>query len=247
MTLRFAVVHEARADFQTATELADRVLCQVIDWLDDDLLVHQREWAEFTQAGIRLAWTRISALALEAGILPMGHFGGEPGFPDAAIARRAIQVLRNEFPDLAAILLIRDQDDEPDRRKGLEQARTHYHNGLVIVIGLANVERECWVLCGFDPQDEAETACLESERRNLGFDLRMRSHELTACKYDNATRSPKRVLRMLSGDDRERERLCWRNCELASLRERGSENGLADFLGEVRYRLAPLIGHVPTE
>jgi hypothetical protein len=34
MTLQIAVVHEAAADFTTATELADRVLCEAIGWLD---------------------------------------------------------------------------------------------------------------------------------------------------------------------------------------------------------------------
>ena len=38
MSTRFAVVHEAGADFQTATELADRVLVEAIEWLDEDLL-----------------------------------------------------------------------------------------------------------------------------------------------------------------------------------------------------------------
>ena len=33
MSLQFAVVHEAPADFQTATELADRVLVESIDWM----------------------------------------------------------------------------------------------------------------------------------------------------------------------------------------------------------------------
>ena len=35
---RFFVVHEAQADFATATELADRVLTAEIDWLDESLL-----------------------------------------------------------------------------------------------------------------------------------------------------------------------------------------------------------------
>src|SRR4051812_29936622 len=38
MSVRCAVVHEAEADFQTATELADRVLVEAIEWLDEDLL-----------------------------------------------------------------------------------------------------------------------------------------------------------------------------------------------------------------
>jgi hypothetical protein len=38
MSLRFAVVHEAEAEFHTATELADRVLVEAIDWLDEEML-----------------------------------------------------------------------------------------------------------------------------------------------------------------------------------------------------------------
>jgi hypothetical protein len=63
-------------------------------------------------------------------------------------------------------------------------------------------------------------------------------------KRDNATRSPKRVLRELCGGDADRERCCWRETLLATLRDRGAENGLGAFLDEVRTLLAVLIGHV---
>ncbi|HEY8505534.1 MAG TPA: hypothetical protein VIL46_13200 [Gemmataceae bacterium] len=118
---------------------------------------------------------------------------------------------------------------------------------MSIVVGLAVVEREAWVISGFDPQDDEETARLGAERQTLGFDPRLRSHELTACKNDQAVRSPKRVLRQLSGGNRDRERNCWTNTSLERLRERGSENGLAAYLQEVRDRLARLIGHVAEE
>jgi hypothetical protein len=244
MTLRFAVVHEAEADFNTATDLADRVLLEAIEWLDQHLIVDQREWVAATAGGERLTWKGIKRLAGEAGIRAHGHFGGEPGLPDAAAARRAILFLLEAFPDLNAIVLIRDQDDEPERREGLEQARRNDHSGMVIVVGLAVVDRESWVVSGFEPHDGSESSRLEAERRTLGFDPRMRSHELTACKDDTAPRSPKRVLRVLSGDDRDRERRCWQESSLEDLRTRGGENGLAAYLREVRERLAPLIGHV---
>jgi hypothetical protein len=144
---------------------------------------------------------------------------------------------------LNALVLIRDQDDQPERRAGLEQARSQDHSGIVIVVGLAIVERECWVVSGFEPQDEVESARLESERQQLGFDPRLRSHDLTACKNDLAPRSPKRVLRQLSVGDPDRERRCWCQTALATLQERGGENGLAAYLKEVRERLAGLIGH----
>jgi hypothetical protein len=244
MSVRFAVVHEANEDFQTATELADRVLVEAIEWLDEELLANQREWLAETAGGERLTWKGIKQLARAAGIRVHGHFDGKPGLPDAAAARRAILFLLRTVADLNAIVLIRDQDDEPERRAGMEQARSQDHSGIVIAVGLAIVERECWVVSEFEPQDEGESSRLETERRTLGFDPRWRSHELTACKDDNAVHSPKRVLRQLAGDDRDRERRCWIEASLEVLRQRGGAKGLAAYLDEVRDRLAPLIGQV---
>jgi hypothetical protein len=244
MSVRFAVVYEADADFQTATELADRVLEESIEWLDEDLLANQREWLAKTASGEHLTWKNVKRLAREAGIRVHGYFDGEPGLPDAAAARRAILFLLRSIADLNAIVLIRDQDDEPERRGGLEQARNQDHSEMVIVVGLAIVERECWVVSGFEPQDEEESSRLETEKKRLGFDPRLRNHELTACKNDQAIHSPKRVLRELTRDDRPREWRCWRETSLDVLRQRGEENGLAAYLHEVRDRLAPLIGHI---
>jgi hypothetical protein len=247
MTARLAVVHESDADFQIATELADRVLLENISWLDEDLLANQRSWLRETASGGRITWRGIKQLAREAGIRVHGHFDGKPGLPDAAAARRAILFLLKSVPDLTAIVLIRDQDDQPERRAGLEQARGQDRSGIKIIIGLAIVERECWVVSGFEPQDEEERSLLEAERSRLGFDPRLRSHQLTACKDDHAVHCPKRVLRQLAGNDRVRERRCWMEASLEILRERGTENGLVAYLHEVRERLAPLIGHVPQD
>lgn len=244
MSLRFAVVHEANADFMTATELADRVLTESIEWLESDGLSGQREWVDKASGGRLLTWKDIKKLAYEAGVRSHGHFEGEPASPDATAARRAIEFLLLDIPDLKAVVLVRDQDNEPERRVGLEQARDADRSGVPIVLGLAVPERECWVLCGFDPQDDAETSRLEITRQSLGFDPRIRSHELTAGSDDRATRSPKRVLRELTVNDRDRQHLCWRDTPLAQLRQRGTENGLQDYLNEVRDRLATLIGHV---
>ena len=242
MSHRFAVVAEAFADHRTATELADRALIDAInDWLDEDQLPHQREWVKDV-SGEMLTWRSIRRLAGASGIEAEGFFNEEPGLPDAKAARRALRYLRASIPELEAVLLIRDQDDQEDRRGGLEQARREDHEGLVIVIGLAVVEREAWVICGFESHDSHEQDRLDVERQTLGFYPHEKSHLLTACKDDNAPRSPKRVLRALTGGDFERERSCWCNTSLAHLRERGTENGLLPYLNEVRTLLAPLIG-----
>lgn len=242
MTRRFAVVYEAEADFQTATDLADRILLNAIDWLEKDTLSYQRAWIGLNNDGHPFAWKAIKGLSRKTGIrLHHGHFQGVPGLPDAAAARRAIGYLLHIQPHLDAILLIRDQDGDQARREGLEQARREHEGDAAIVIGLAVVERESWVICGFDPSTDRESERLEEIRQELGFDPRHRSSELTASKDDRAKRSSKRVLRLLSEGDPYRESRCWCETALATLQERGTTNGLADFLGEVRGRLAPLI------
>lgn len=243
MTLRIAVVHEAEADFTTATELADRVIVEAVGWMTDDDIVPAREWLEFTPDGLRLSWTGIDNLALEAGIRVRGHFGKDPAEPDAKAAVRAIRYLRLVYPELDAVMLIRDRDDQPERIQGFAQARAVNHDGLPIVIGLAIVTREAWVICGFDCQGDSELVLLQAVRKRLGFDPCLRSHELTAHKDITDKRSPKRALRELTADDRARERQCWFDTHLTLLRERGTDNGLADFLDDVRSRLAPLFGY----
>ena len=244
MSQSIAVVYEAEADFRTGTELADRVLVEAIDWLDADLILHQRQW--IGEAGQeRLTWKAIPRLALAARVRATGHFEGESGHADARAGRRAIRYLVEAFPHLAGIVLLRDQDDQPERRLGLEQARSEHHGLPEVVIGLAIVEREAWVISGFVPQDSTEQTRLDAERQTLGFYPHERSHQLTACKDDTAPRSPKRVLRVLTGGHYDRERHCWNETPLALLQERGTENGLFAFLDEVRTRLAPLIGHLP--
>lgn len=169
MSLQFAVVHEAPADFQTATELADRVLVESIDWMEEDLIEHHRTWIR-ESSGVPLTWKRIKQSALDAGINAIGFFDGAPAQPDARAARRAILYLRHALPDLTGVLLIRDQDDQPERRLGLDQARRQEEGRLPVVVGLAVVERESWVISGFDPQDVVEESRLAVERQTLGLD-----------------------------------------------------------------------------
>jgi len=242
MTRRCAVVHEAEADIHTATELADRVLVETCSsWLDDESVVFHREWVAEAPGGRRLTWKAMRRLAESAGIEAEGFFDGRPGLADARAARRAILYLRDAFPQLDGIVLIRDRDDQPERRDGLQQARAEHH-GQVVVVGLAVVEREAWVISGFEPRDDDETTRLDAARQVLGFNPCERSHELTACKDDTAKRSPKRVLRELTLGDRDREAHCWQVTPLDTLKQRGSENGLADYLADSRQHLAPLIG-----
>ena len=240
---RFVVVYEAPADFETATELADRVLVELVgpgDWLEADLLPSVREWVEEAEGG-PLTWKRVAELARAAGVRLAGHFDGRPGEPDAKAARRALAYVRLRLGDVAAAVLVRDADHQGERRIGLEQARNGHTGSFPVVIGLAVIERESWVVSGFDPRDEAEEQALADERQNLGFDPREQSHQLTAGKDDTAKRSPKRVLRELCKNDRNRERACWRETPLPTLEGRDRGNGLGAYMHEVRTVLRPII------
>lgn len=240
MTRRIAVVHEAEADCTTATELADRAIVEAIPWMNEDDIGPARQWLGFTPGGLRLSWKSMEQLARNAGIRVRGHFANEPAEPDAKAGLRAIRYVREAYPELDAIVLIRDQDDQPERRLGLEQARAVDHDGLPIVVGVAVVTREAWVISGFHAQDDVEAAKIAAARSRLGFDPCVRSHLLTAHKHLTDKTSPKRALTELTAGDPERERHCWARTPLDALRERGTENGLADFLADVQLRLAVL-------
>lgn len=71
----FAVVHEAPADFQTAKELADRVLVESIEWLEADQIEYQRTWLQ-EYGGAPLTWKRVKRSALDARIDAIGFFDG---------------------------------------------------------------------------------------------------------------------------------------------------------------------------
>lgn len=237
MSVQFAIVGEAQADVETASDLADREILDAVRWLDEEQLPLLREWVSNVE-GELLSWKHMKRLAAAAGIRVRGHFDGRPGEPDAAAARRAIRFVLHSFPSVDAIVLVRDQDDQPDRKDGLEQARKSATAQLEVVIGFAIVERESWVLAGFVPRDDDEKRRLLDERKHLGFNPCEASHKLSACKDDKAKKNPKRVLSTLCAEDRERERQCWRETSLETLKARGEENGLVAFLNEVRSRLA---------
>lgn len=139
-------------------------------------------------------------------------------------------------PDV--VVLVRDADNRnEERREGFEQARTSSPHLERIVIGIANPEREAWVLAGFVPCDGREQSALDSERQRLGFDPTRHPHELRG----NAKRSAKTALASLLGSDDRREHRCLTEPPLAHLRQRGAHTGLAAFLDEIDERVVPVI------
>ena len=239
MVLSIAVVCEAPADQRTGCDLADRVVCEKVGWIDEDMLDDERQWRGLEHQDTCLFWTTAKRLA-KTSMIPIEGFGGEPAAPDAHAARKALWLLHASPHPPDAILFLRDDDGDPRRREGLQQAREHSKFDTPIVIGVAHPKRECWVLAGFDPQDDEESNRLATLKSELGFDPRQKAERLTAA-LDTAKKSAKRVLSALVGGDRQREADCWKATDLTILTTRGQQTGLADYLDEVRTRIVPLL------
>jgi hypothetical protein len=144
------------------------------------------------------------------------------------------------------VILLRDADKDGRRLEGYQQARASELWPFEVIIGVADTKRECWILAGFEPRDDAERALLERERKNLGFDPRSSGQELKASE-DGAKRNAKRVLNALTGGDRDREDACLKEPSLALLKQRGATTGLARYLQEVEEQLVPLFDDPATK
>jgi hypothetical protein len=233
-----AVVCEANADRRAATLLSDRVLCETIDWILPETLPHLRRYRGLGDQDTYLKCSSVKEIARQKRIVAHGFIGGEPRKPNAAMAERALKLLAISEDPPRAVILTGDTDKEPERRDGYDQARHAQRWPFVVIIGLAETKRECWILAGHAPRDHAEHEILMRERKELGFDPLSSAEQLTASEK-GAKRDAKRVLAALIGDDPDREDACLEDCPLALLKQRGARTGLALYLQELEDKLVP--------
>ena len=249
--VEFIVFAEARADQQIACELADRVLCEAEGsptWLEAYLLDSLRTWRGFETATAFTKVTDIGDLYQKyRSVYRLPRLLGPPRrgkhhsreYHQAAKAILLAQRLAQKRP-VRAVVLMRDMDTQPERRKDMDVARDEFAlAAFEVVIGAANPKREAWVLNGFEPETKEEEASLVARVLELNFDPREQAERLTA-KTAGAYRNAKRVLEKLIGDSYEREQQCWKQTDLDLLKKRGEKTGLRDYLEEVRVRLLSL-------
>jgi hypothetical protein len=168
------------------------------------------------------------------------------------MARKAFllaEALHRHVPDepIDAVVLLWDTDEQRhDRPEGVKTARNEARRWapFQIICDFPDPEREAWVLAGFDPRDDTERQRLDELHRDLGFSpvhhaVRLRD------KAPGMLRDIKRVLRILTGDDPDREARCWTDPSLSTLRERGANTGLSAFLDELHAVLPALLGIRP--
>lgn len=243
MPFRFAMVCEKVGDFLHVSRLVEREMCACADWLEAQLGSCPLWVAE--PGGTHFTWSRTKALAQELRIRSHGDFDGDPGKLEAGMVRRALLVMERHFHlqkvAIHGVVLSRDVDKHPERKEGFRQAIDESKWRMPIVAALADRMRECWVLAGFDPRDDAERKRLRDLCSDVSRDPRTDPTCLTAVSnQETHPRHPKGALGRLTGRDEDRERDCWEMTDLSVLKVRGGPSGLTQFLDDIHHRFCPL-------
>ncbi|MEM9116802.1 MAG: hypothetical protein AAGD09_02850 [Cyanobacteria bacterium P01_F01_bin.56] len=248
----FIIVAESSADVAVATTLVERLLIQNIDWLDDENLQHLLVWSGLDSTGCSF-WKDLNQIQQQfernGFRIPryLGHGKSGKKRADGAAAMKVLNLVRLLQKDrqIDAVFLIRDLDDQSERKEGLRQARLENIDRepkLAIVIGAANPKREAWVLNGFVPIDDNEAKILQKLKQRLSFDPCEEAERLREKSSDGPVRirNSKFVLNLLTQGNLEREQQCWQETNLELLKKRGSETGIVDFFDEVLEMIVPL-------
>lgn len=253
--IEFVVIVEGPTDVPTVTKLAERVLVEKIDWLEEEQLQYQFQWKGL-KADTEYSYWRdikqvIEDLQRAYGYRPpryLGHGKYGPFKADGAAAMKVLSTVRflQKAREIKAVLLIRDLDNQPERRDGLEQARLEHTDRqpqLGIVIGTADRVREAWVLNGFLPFNDDERGKLDEMRTELNFHPCEQANRLRSnvSSGSDRIRNPKVVLDLLTDGNRLRQQKCWEETDLELLRRRGMNTGLKDYMDEIEQYLIPII------
>lgn len=242
--LEFIVVAEASADARLACDLADRVFIEEgPDWIDETLLPHLRTWTGLEPNYTFTRWASIPGLFKDfRRSRTRRRTETDQRKPDFAAGRKALilaMLMREQTP--AALLFVRDLDNQHERRAGLADAVKAEAGNLAVVIATPNPKREVWVLNGFRHLTEREEKALTAIRAELNFHP---CEEAERLRYSSQTarpeRDPKKILERLTENNGEREARCWNETPLPTLRERGAKTLLTDYLDEVKDKLLPL-------
>ncbi len=253
----FIVIVESNADARTATELAERVLVENVEWLERDNLQYLFRWSGLQENTDNSCWKDIKKIIQNfqdtsqfrpSRVLGKRRSNSTLLKADGAAALKILNLVRflqKERP-IQAVLLIRDLDNQPERREGLEEARSQdldRQPKLEVILGTANRMREAWVLNGFIPVNSQEEQLLAKIKQQLKFDPCTKSDKLRSTSREDRDRlrNPKVIVEQLTGQEMERERQCWEETSLMILRERGVETGLTDYIREIEERLVPII------
>lgn len=233
--LRLGLAAESAQDARTISDLADRVLCHAVDWLEAEHLPHIRRWMGPNNTPFLdlHAVTRQAKAAF--GMRAYGHFKNAPGAPDATLFRSVFLTFAHEHHPPSVVVAARDQDRQPERQEGFRQAVEANDWPFRAILAWAHPEIEAWYLVGFVPQTDREHRLLAELRQTLGFDVHRAPERLAA----QGRRDPKPILAELTDGDLERKTACL--ADLDHLETHGSGCGVSQFCQAVRAQIAPLL------
>lgn len=245
--VEIVVIVESAADFRTGTKLAERVIIENVDWIDEDIFEHCVVWSGLLPESDHSCWRDVKSIfaSFKADGLKLPRPRERQGRSDGATTKRVLRLIRalqtQRGKRVDGILLIRDSDGDTERIKTLKLVQEQFAEIYTIAIGMANPKREAWVLNGFVPKDDSEWALLSEIKNRNTFDPTIEAHRLreTLKQEPQKWRNAKVVLDYLMINRFEQE--CWEEPELGFLRERGRETGLTAYLGEVAERLVPIV------
>lgn len=234
--MRLALVVEARADAEDAQILADRVMVECgPDWVDAENIEHLRTWTGIPPKAPFTRWDKLDEVFPHR---PSSLHGRTKG-PDYLAARKALTAALSfhTTAPLDALVLMRDLDNQPQRRQGIEAAREEMRDALPfpVLIAAPDPKREAWVLNSFEPRDGTERARLKAEQFRLSFDPTHKPHRLRGRKGrlgSEGERDIKQALAALTAGSRDRETQGLQETPLGHLAERGASSGLSGFLHE---------------
>jgi hypothetical protein len=250
MAIRILVVAEAPADWRMVAHLIDRkVLHYAPDLMQDaGSLEAVRIWCGIEADSQFTSFSRLKKLAFDEhksalrGAGPIGFSGSaREGFEWASVKKVLILARLGARPAPDAIVYSRDMDRRPrERKESIENAiSTIPDPPFVVVLALANPKREAWILNGFIVRNAAEEKRLSGLKKELGLDPCEKAEEVDV-STPGALKDAKRVLKKLTDGDHDRESECL-NAPWETLRKRGKNTGLAEFLEQVKDRIVPLV------
>ncbi|MBI1761004.1 MAG: hypothetical protein HYR56_06160 [Acidobacteria bacterium] len=239
--LEFVVVVENNSDARHICTLADRVFAERVDWIDATTVDNFRLWRGFEAGTTSTTWREIKTDAKQKLPRFRRRTNDEPQGIAYAESRKVIALVEKlqRTQQIDALILFKDLDNQPERRAGMRQARKEVEKQILVVLATAKWKREAWILNGFEPSHKREEELLADLCQKLGFDPRLNAENLHHLTTDDS----KHILDALlqdhaSGKKRyEREEQCWLEVSLETLRQRGKETLLTDYLDEVETHL----------
>ncbi len=237
--MRIGSAGESKPDVELVQLLFDRTACAEVDWIDADTVEHLRTW----QGADGADWLDLHGvrdLARKRGLRLHGHFDGRPGALDARQTRAVLALFATEPEPPDAVSIAGDEDGEPARRVGVQQAVDAGQWPFDCVLALARPEIEAWQVAAWVPDTADEHSCLSDLSSNLNFDPTGSPERLTSTN-DASPRDAKRVLATLEATGRDGQQGL-ATLPLDQLEHRGATCGLADFIERCRKALIPKLG-----